>query len=257
MATEPELYAAVLADPVANDPRYAYAEAVGGPRAELIRVQLRLHRTQKMQYIPNDLGELVTREKALLAAHGDEWSREVKPLVDKLMFERGFIDWVELPVAKFLESAETLYRLAPVIHLTLSHARGRTAELFASPHLARIRGLSLRAENVGDEGAAALAASPYVAELRWLDLAYNGLTETGMEALVASSNLKNLAYARLDGNVAEDICDSAGGIDGNQILDWQSSKLGRLLEKKHGARKWMHYQVTDERFRFPTMGYVD
>ncbi len=56
----------------------------------------------------------------------------------------------------------------------------------------RLRHLNLRANVLGDEGAAILAASPFLSRVRKLGLAYNGIGDAGAAALAASPHLRAL-----------------------------------------------------------------
>jgi hypothetical protein len=258
METEEELYANILRWPYGDESRKKLAELLsqrGDPRGEFIKVQFELHEGYVRERLPPDFGTLIKREKELLDRHGSDWSREVRPMVDKLYFDRGFVDEVALAARVFLERAESIYRVAPVIHLDLTGVKEVCRELFGSPHLERIRALNLEDNDLGDSGVAELARSEHLGNLRWLSLARNKITAAGAEALVASEKLPKLAYVNFSGNEA-DPTDSPGAMDGMEILEWWDSPLGYELEKKYGARKWMHYRVRDDFFRFPRMGAV-
>jgi uncharacterized protein (TIGR02996 family) len=75
-----------------------------------------------------------------------------------------------------------------------------TTALAKSPHLARLRELGLRANNITVKGAAALATSPHLTRLTSLDLALNGLGDEGVQALAGSPVLANITRLDLKGN---------------------------------------------------------
>jgi uncharacterized protein (TIGR02996 family) len=261
MSTEDDLLREILAYPAADEDRKLYGELLerrGDPRGELIRIQLELHRGFMTEKLPPGYAALVKREAELLRLHGDDWSRDVRPLVDRVELERGFVDHVTLSVDAFLERAAEIYRVAPVIHLTLTDAGapGRCEALFASPHLARIRALNLEDNGIGDAGVAALAASPHLGKLRWLDLSRNGITRVGIEALVASPDLERLGYVKLSGNAVPDPTDTPAAVDGMEILEWESSPLASELEARHGPRRWLHRRVSHDLFRMARMGAI-
>lgn len=82
------LHAAVLAAPDDDGPRLVYADwllAHGDPRGELISVQVELARTPDGERRQ----ELLAREHALWAAHGDVWRPKLEKL--EIELERGFI----------------------------------------------------------------------------------------------------------------------------------------------------------------------
>lgn len=258
---EQELLELILKYPYADRDRAKYAallERRGDPRGELITIQLQLAEARSRQMLPPP--GLREREKELLARYGNEWSREVAPLVDGLEFFRGFVDHVTLDARGFLERAEAIYRVAPVIYLTLTGVRDVYRELFASPRLARIRALELEQNGLGDDALEALAASPHLGKLAWLDLSRNDITARGVEALAASKHLPALAYVKLSGNPSGDPADTPVAIDVDrpnlEVLEWGSSPLAVDLEQKYGTIRWLHWRPTSDFFRFPNMDGV-
>jgi uncharacterized protein (TIGR02996 family) len=254
MSDETRRYEEILARPWDDRPRVAYAEALekrGDPRGELVRVQLELywdlagHRLGP-KYLANS-----RRETELLKAHGDEWAREVRPLVDDLTFERGFIDWVTCDARAYLERAGEIAARAPLLHLQVTGAKAHTETFFASPALARLRSLLLPGEKIGDAGLEHLAASPHLGEIRYLDLFGNEITRRGLEALCASPNLPKLRFVRWTSNRVSDPSDRPAAVDNGQILEWEADPIQAELEEKYGHKEWMHHQTLQERFYPP------
>src|SRR5262249_3024739 len=68
----------------------------------------------------------------------------------------------------------------------------RTAEVFDSPYLARLRLLDLSIENLNAEHAQHLAACRHLGGLRVLELGSNQIGDVGLTALAGSPNLPNL-----------------------------------------------------------------
>src|SRR5262249_9783835 len=80
------------------------------------------------------------------------------------------------------------------------------AALAASPHLAGLRRLDLRANEVGDAGVEDLAGSPNFPALQSLDVSTNRLSAAGIAALARSplaARLKELALGHDHGGDAE------------------------------------------------------
>jgi uncharacterized protein (TIGR02996 family) len=264
MSAEDDLLREILAHPAADEPRKKYGELLeqrGDPRGEFIRIQYRffLAWLAKDFYDLPNVWELSAREETLLKQHGAEWSRDVRPLVEDVVFERGFVDCVTISAGDFLERAEALYAVAPVIQLYIRQIDSYAERLFSSPHMGRIQALALGGAGMTDSDMKALAASPHLRQLRWLDLTANNITEVGMEALFASPNIPNLLYLKAnsnDCNDREDISDTPMMTDGGIIYEWGGSKLGFDLEKKYGEKAWLHYRTRDERYRFPGMSAV-
>lgn len=225
---------AVVDAPTEDAPRAAYARAVAATdpeRAELIDIQLELARARRAH--TEDGHPALNREGALIRTHGARWAADVRPLVDSWQFLRGFTDVVTLDAARLLSVAPELYRRAPVLHLNLTGVQLVAAELFQSPHLARIQSLNLRRNALGDAEVAALAASPHLANLRWLELGINQIGAAGLEALAASRNLPRLGYVGLATNAIPDPTPQhADEYDA-------TSTVGEALQRTYGPRAWL------------------
>jgi uncharacterized protein (TIGR02996 family) len=145
-------------------------------------------------------------------------------------FRRGFVEDITLRTGSFLTHAAALFRLTPVRRLRLWGAGPRAAQLAASPylaevgalefvdyysepltaegarslagspHLGRLRALSLYRNNVGDEGLRALAGAPWLANVRSLNLVDNGLSAEGARALAGPDRAASLAVLLLANN---------------------------------------------------------
>ena len=149
------------------------------------------------------------------------------------MFVRGFVEWVTLDARAFLTCAPELYRRAPIRHLDLTGVKPVAAELFGSPHLARLVSLGLAQNELGDAEATLLARSPQLGKLAWLDLNHNTIGEAGLDALAASDRLPRLAYLRFDHNRAPDPTPAhADEYDA-------TSTAATALQAKHGKRDWL------------------
>ena len=227
---------AVTANPDDESARLAYASAVRATdpaRAELIELQLQLAQWRKERRSPPEATAGYNRQHALRTAHGDRWAADVRDLAARWMFRRGFVEEVTLDAPTFLARAPELYRRAPILHLTLTGARPVIRELAASPHLDRIRSLSLTGNDLGDAEIAVLADSPHLAGLRWLDLGDNHVGQAGLEALAASPLLPALQYLGFADNAIPDPTPAH-----RDEYDSDSAVAKQLLGK-HGARPWL------------------
>lgn len=232
------LAAAVAADPLADEPRLAYAGAVSArdpERAEFIRMEVEL--TRRRAGLPaqtsQDDGELSWRSHEKMTTRGREWARGLRNLVGGFGFYRGFVESVLLDATAFLDLAPRLYRLAPVLQLDLSGVTPVAARLFGSPHLRQIRTLSLLRNELGDAEAELIAASPHLGELRWLDLSLNRIGAAGVEALAASPNLPRLEWVGLRTNpVADPTPQHADEYDAD-------SAVATGLMARYGRREWL------------------
>lgn len=231
-----DLLAAVVADPDADAPRLAYADAVEAAdpaRAEFIRAQVALARSADLA--------LAVRTKALAKTHGPRWIAEL-PALDGVTwgshFMRGFVADVATASPDALRRhAAALFAAAPVERLTCPGVSPATlADLLAVPELARVRGLSLpgrrdaeslgNAEarlladcaalaglrrlalwnhHLGEPGVQALAGSLHLGQLRSLDLTQNRVPSAGLLALAYSDSLPALTDLHLYGNRIDDV----------------------------------------------------
>jgi hypothetical protein len=115
---------------------------------------------------------------------------------------RGFVERVAMRAGRFLELAEELFRLAPIRHLVLICVPAVVDQLAASPHLARIRSLSLPrhsgADELSDDTVARLVASPHLGQLAHLRLVHQqGLTARAYERIVTAATLPQLSHVEL------------------------------------------------------------
>jgi len=232
------LEAAVTADPLASEPRLAYADAVEArdpERADFIRMEIEWTRRRAghpAQTSQSD-GELSWRSHEKKMTHGPEWARRLRNLVNGFGFYRGFVESVKIDAAAFLDLAPRLYRLAPVLQLDLSGVAPVAGRLFGSPHLRQIRTLSLLRNELGDAEVELLAASPHLGELRWLDLGLNRIGAAGLEALAASPNLPRLEWLGFRVNAVDDPTPQhADEYDAD-------SAVARELQARYGPRAWL------------------
>jgi len=251
--TEQEALTQVLNRPEDDEPRWQYADlmdSMGDPRGEFIRLQISESQAEA-QSARTIYG---FRANLLLRAHGASWSAAIAPLVTDFQFHRGFIAAVKMPARRFLDTAATLFPLAPIRHLDLSDVRECADELFASPYLLHIRSLSMDQCQLDDGDMWRLATSPQVHELRWLSVALNRIGLPGAEWLATSANLPKLRYANFRGNDVDP--GEQFSHDQGYIVDSWLPDEGRELEARHGVLPWLHCEartlmdVPPDRFQF-------
>jgi uncharacterized protein (TIGR02996 family) len=230
------LEAAVAADPLADEPRLAYADAVRATddeRAGFIEMQIAYTRN-RMAGDSAEQRERSWRSQMLADDRGREWVRSIRNLVDGYGFFRGFAEAISMDAAVFLARAPRLYRLAPVLQLYLTGVAPVAGQLFASPCLGRIRGISMLRCELGDREAALIAGSPHLGELRWLELSLNQVGEAGLEALAASENLPRLGWLGLSSNAVED--PTPRHADEYDC----TSAVAKRLQQQYGPRDWLN-----------------
>ena len=254
ISDEPELYAAVLADPNDDDRRRAlaawYAER-GDPRAEFILIQLRNAATEAVGVFD---GKLIMRERELLVAHSAAWRAPLSKFFVECTFHRGLIGEVTLPVDRFLAVAPALFAAAPIQHLNLTAPATQLRRLL-STSLAGLVSLSLERLGLDDDDATALAGSSQLQRLSWLSLARNRIGRGGVEALAASPYLAHLDVLDLYRNPC-DPTPKPGGHD----LDGRVTAIDRPvvadeLITRHGPRPWLANPDNPDTWPLPRDSY--
>ncbi|WP_437487043.1 TIGR02996 domain-containing protein [Sorangium sp. So ce1014] len=261
MATEADLLRDVLAAPDADAPRLAYAawcddqdDPAVEARGSFIRAQIALLATDEAAE-PDRRFRLSCEARDLEEAHRAAWITPLSPPARDPVLDRGFVELVTLDARAFLQHAGALLALAPIRHFTIAALGDAAEELFASPHLARVRSLRLDRVGLTDDDVERLAASPHLAELRWLWIGNNRVTRRGAEALAASRRLPALGYVGFVNNPFDP--SERQGHDQGLIVDRWLPPEGRALEAKFGALRWLRteartlIEVVPDRLRMP------
>ncbi len=242
--------AAVIADPWADRPREHFADAVeptDPERADFVRAQLDVARARRAAGVRRKPIESDALAAAVVGlAHGARWSGGIAALLGydgrttpPWRFRRGFVEEVKLPAAHFLRVAPSLYARAPILDVVLTEVKPVAAQLFASPHLARIRSLDLSVSDIGDAEVDLLVHSRHLARLRWLSLYFNRVTDDGVEALAnARSTLPALRFVRFDSNPCTDPNPVPDEDDG-RVYGLLRSAAESDLRSRHGAVPWL------------------
>ena len=254
MAENEALLAAVLARPYDDEPRLAYAAeraAQRDPRGELIRLQVGLARpfVQRdvdpdspafMAEVERDLRrqEGIVRERELRESLGPMWAEPVAIRVDDYGWDRGFVADVTLSASRFLEEAETLFALAPIVHVRLTNVKPVAEMLFTSPRFAYVRALSMIGEGLTGDDLRPLTRSQTATRLWWLDLGRNRLDYDAVRML-AESPLRKLAYVGLTHNPSDPR--ETAGVEGLTIVDARLPDEGKRLEAEVGFVPWLHF----------------
>ena len=244
----------LLRDPDDDSPRLAFAawcERHSDPRGAFIRAQLLTAKTPNPLEPDFDPARVAARATVgdLLARFGEQWTRFIRPFARGATFYRGFIMLVTDSAREFLQDADKLFALAPIQQLDITALDIDLGELLSSPHLERLRGLSIRRAGLGDDGARQLAAAANLSNLRFLDIGQNGVGEEGAIALIQSPHLTRLALVHFDGNLV-DLRPSVG-TDQGMVVDWSPSPAAARLMERYGKRLWLDY-VGGNRFSVAT-----
>jgi uncharacterized protein (TIGR02996 family) len=214
-----ELRRAVIARPDDDTPRHAYAAWMAAQEHEFaqllgafIAAQLRVAEAFRADRRAEVAGLRRWRGDAAYVSTPDfragdalrPWFQDaVSPLVSMGLvgwpqIYRGFVERVSMRASRFLEIADELFRRAPIRSLVLVGVGEVVAELAASPHLARIRSLSLPRhrpeDDLTDDALRRLVASPHVGQLAHLRLVHqHRLTARAYEHVVTAPTLPQLS----------------------------------------------------------------
>lgn len=231
-ADEHPFLAAIAARPEDDEPRLVYADYLDetgslrdAARAELIRIQIALHRMP-----PDDARRipLAEREIELLEKHRPAWTAPLARLGARFQFRRGLPDSFSLEASTFLSRGEELFDNTPVgtgrsfvKRVRLTDAARVLPSLVACPLLQRIEELDLGDNDLGNGGAGLLASSSFIRNIRVLELGRNRLGDSGAAALAHAATLTKLESLALD--------DNAIGVEGVAAIA-ESPFLAGLIE---------------------------
>jgi uncharacterized protein (TIGR02996 family) len=194
---------AIQAEPSDDGVRLVYAdwleEQGDGPRAEFIRVQIEVEQLTSSD--PSRAAELQLRQAALLQRHSAAWQRGVRGVRGTWRYRRGFLTYLHIDLARYLESAEVLFRLGPAALLRFTRASSQIAALAESTALTRLSHIDMSFNFINDQALRTLLESSHLPRPRTLRLARNFLRNPSAEALAASPDLGEVEYLDVSGNV--------------------------------------------------------
>lgn len=168
-------------------------------RAEFIRAQID---REKLPAYTLRHRQILAREEDLLEQHGAAWQGRLADITRDVTFRRGFVEDIRLGVRQFMDHAEELFSLTPIRKaqlLRVNQSKLSMEAIATSPHVRRLRGISLSGSELGEEPLAAFLGALESDALEELDLARSGLVRQGLTAL-ASARLPRLRKLSLAGN---------------------------------------------------------
>ena len=199
--------------PEDDTPRLVYADFLeengDTERAAFIRLQCRL---VKGNMSTPEARELCCDEADLIVRHRRKWLGALADWegVRNWAIRRGFVERVELSVSAFVEHADELASLHPLIReleilpehpATFPRATEELPRALAGWPLAGwLRRLTLSGVEIGDRGLRVLLASPLLDRLEGLALISCGITDAGDAALRRDPRFSRLKHVNLRGN---------------------------------------------------------
>jgi uncharacterized protein (TIGR02996 family) len=210
---EEAFFQAIMADPHDETARLIYADWLQEQddpgkvaRGQFIRIQCQLH------HLPADDPQaeaLRAQEAKLWKKYRSAWLKDVPTILRSrgLVFHRGFLEEMALPVRAFRRHGAQLLKHHPIhrFRLTGGADRQSLSKLAVWPLLARMTALDLTNTGVGTpQLVKAALTTPYLSQLTSLNLSLNQMTHAGARALVEIDALANLQALNLDHNAIGD-----------------------------------------------------
>jgi len=230
----PAFLADILADPADRAARLIYADwlddrrgddPAAQDRARFIRAQCAAESLD-----PGDPAWRVAGVEAdrLLARHEADWAANVRGLVRAWRFRGGFVEDVHAAPGVLFDAGHRLVGAVPLRGLTLRQAAGGWGKLLRCPLLGRIERLEVNSTFPGGSGwLGQLAASPHLGRLRGLSLARNPLPpDSG--TLLGNADLPSLEELTLGRDVTS----------GGQFAELARTPLARRLVRLDVAFGW-------------------
>lgn len=241
----------IRADPQADAPRIAFAEAIRDEdprRAALIEAQLRYAAAERAED-DSAYGQLYAAAEALLRP---EDAAGLPALGLRPILRRGFVQHITADAGLWLARGAEVRAQHPILELSLGKAEAHLPALLAQRALDGIVSLDLAGSRVGDEGAALLADAPGLSTLRWLDLRRNGVSRQGLDRLCASPLGRRLRWLHLrlpgEGTPHDEPIEEEG-----RLIEFLAPPLGMELEARHGPLPFLHAHPRRLRFFPPSM----
>ncbi|HVK15459.1 MAG TPA: TIGR02996 domain-containing protein, partial [Fimbriiglobus sp.] len=209
-----------------DGPRLIYADWLDeqdDPRGEFIRVQVALAR---MPATDRRRPGLLRIERDLVGRYGEQWAAPFRGLATGPVFRRGFVDEVKVTARQFLARGPALFAVWPFRRLHLLDLGGHLDAVLTSPLLARLTGLTVYAQHLGEPLARSVADSPHLVGLTELRLGRNRVGDPGAERVAASRFLARLEVLDLSEN---ELGPAAGGVlttAGVRELNLGQNRLG-------------------------------
>ena len=255
------LLEAIRAQPQNDEWRWIAAaeyEQEGRPeRAEFIRTQLAIARLPLGIDDP-EWFSLTRDSRQMLREYEGLWlgDDELSPRSARFIFDRGFVEFVELSASDILhEELAGVVARAPIQHVDVLSFGGdfSAAELLAVVHRQagqHLVSLGLGYLDLNDDDIGALTEWNWP-QLRWLSLAGNRLTRFGAFQLARQwrERMRSLEYVDLLGNPFDPLHQME--YDQDVILRWRGEREVRAMESEldQGRVPWLHPRLLRGRIR--------
>jgi len=191
----------IIAEPDVDEHRLVladYLEENGDPRAEMIRLQFEL---KAMSKFDPKRAKLRTRELKLLRELGGLGSVPEGAKIRE--WHGGFVDEVEMTVARFMSKGEKMFEASPVRSVVLTATSKRFKKMAGLSFLDRPRKLTMKNNHQSDNELIQFLESPGLSNLRELNIHNADTTDVVAETIAAMPHLASLKSLSLSGNIGE------------------------------------------------------
>lgn len=182
--------AEIIANPRDDALRLIFAdflEEQGDPRAEMIRLQFQL---REISPFDPQRPKLRKRELKLMREHGGFGS--APGVVKVLDTHGGFVDSIEVTVARFLKLQEEIFKAAPIRELHLKAKSKKFDQVRQADVLKQLAKINLRQNDASDEELIRFVRSPNLQNLECLEIHSGEMSVSVVEALATAENLRGL-----------------------------------------------------------------
>lgn len=193
----PSFIQAIIDNPHDDDARLVFAdylEEIGDPRAEMIRLQFQLAETSRHAPLRR---KLRARELELLRLHNT--FGHIPDVAKFLEWRGGFIDAIEITVARFLKHQEEIFSGSPIRKVVFTGRSKKIDKLAESPFLSRLTSITLKNNDDSDQNLIKLLSSDKLIHLEELDLRGHWVTPKSVETIASSATLSKLTSLGIHG----------------------------------------------------------
>lgn len=220
----------------------AHIRASEPDRASFIEDQIERAKVRRAQR-----GYVNVGDHPLLRAHSAEWSRTIAKYARRWIFDRGFVEKIEIEPNLLLEYGEWLLLNFPIVAIDFrkpDEGPFPMDEIADSPLLERFDALRFRDVGLSAAEIERLVRSPHLGRLRYLDLGHATINPALYEALAANQDTRKIL--RL---VVEDtkfpgqryVDTGHDDMQGRAVHAWTDvSAEGKALEATYGYIPWLH-----------------
>jgi hypothetical protein len=211
-------------------------------RARFIEDQIERAKVRRAQR-----GHIYVADHPLLRAHDAEWSRILAKYARRWIFDRGFIEKVEIDPHLLLEYGDWLLINYPIVAIDFRKPEEGpfpTKEIAESPLLARFDALRFHDVQLSGADVERLVRSPHLRRLRYLDLGKAPMSPLLYDALAANPETRKILRLVVadDAFPGQRYADTGrDDMQGRAVQAWTDLSLeGKALEAKYGYIPWLH-----------------